>query len=150
MRPVASGALALALVLAAPPARAQRWVTSGVSDVASGVEGGGGRAYATARAGTRIRVGADLAVDESPEDVFGGGVIVSLEPRPSFGVDGRYTRLVRRWFALTGGVSAYLQPGTLVGPLAGFEVRIPLARSFVFALGPEANIYVFGTDLPDT
>lgn len=140
---------AAATLLAAPSAMAQRWVTSGVSTASSGLEGGGGRASATARAQTRMRLGADLAVDESPNDLWGGGILVAVEPRTAFGVDGRYTRLVGEHFGLTAGVMAYLQPGSLFGPLAAAEYRHRLAKSFLLTAGPEANVFLFGTDLPD-
>ncbi len=122
---------------------------AGVSEASSGLEGGGGRAQTMGRAQTRMRIGAELFVDESPEDVFGGAVLVAVEPRTAFGIDGRYTRIVRERFAFSGGVLAYIQPGTLAGPLAAFEYRLPLSKSFVFTMGPEVNVLVLGSDLPD-
>jgi len=101
------------------------------------------------RAQTRMRIGADLAVDESPEDVFGAAVLVAIEPRTAFGVDARYTRVVRERFAFSGGVIGYLQPGSLVGPVAAFEYRHPLSTWFVLTAGPELDVFVLGTDLPD-
>jgi hypothetical protein len=137
------------MLCGATTAHAQKWITTGVSEASSGVEGGGGRAQTMQRASTRMRIGADLAVDESPEDIFGGAVLVAVEPRTAFGLDGRYTRLVNGRFAFSGGVAAYLQPGSLVGPVAAFEYRHALAKSFLLTAGPEANVFVLGTDLPD-
>ncbi len=158
-------AASAALVLAATPAaHAQSWVASGVTQASSGLEGGGGRAASAGRAQTRMRIGADLAVDESPEDVFGGAVLVAVEPRTAFGIDGRYTRIVGRRLALSGGVTAYLQPGSLVGPVFAFEYRHPLGGEptrvagapessaparFMLTAGPEADVFVVGSDLPD-
>lgn len=147
---VAAAALAAALVLlAAPAARAQRWVMSGVSQLSSGVEGGGGRATSMERAQTRMRLGADLFVDERPEDVFGAAALVAFEPRAAFGLDFRYTRVVAQKWAFSGGAVGYLQPGSLLGPVAAAEYRLPLGKSFTFTAGPEANAFVLGTDLPD-
>ncbi|HVH48222.1 MAG TPA: hypothetical protein VM925_38075 [Labilithrix sp.] len=144
-----SGLLACATLLAAPAASAQKWIMNGVSEAASGLEGGGGRAGSMGRAQTRMRIGADLAVDESPEDVFGGAVLIAVEPRTAFGLDLRYTRIVRERLALSGGGFAYLQPGSLVGPVAAIEYRHPLSKTFVLTAGPELDVFVFGTDLPD-
>ena len=145
---VLAGSLAAALLLS-PAALAQKWVASGVSQLSSGVEGGGGRATSMERAQTRMRVGADLLVDERPEDVFGAAALIAFEPRTAFGLDFRYTRVVAQRFAFSGGAIAYLQPGSLVGPVASAEYRIPLGKTFTFTAGPEANCFVLGTDLPD-
>ena len=144
-----SSLVACATMLASPAANAQKWIMSGVSEASSGIEGGGGRAQATGRSQTRMRIGADLAVDESPEDIFGAAVLVAVEPRTAFGIDARYCRLVAERFAFSGGVVGYLQPGSLVGPVAAFEYRHPLAKSFVITAGPELDVFVVGTDLPD-
>ncbi|MBX3209347.1 MAG: hypothetical protein KF764_30220 [Labilithrix sp.] len=146
---VLASLVACATLFAAPAANAQSWIMSGVSEASSGVEGGGGRAQSMGRAQTRMRIGADLAVDESPEDVFGAAVLVAVEPRTAFGIDARYTRIVRERFAFSGGVVGYLQPGSLVGPVAAFEYRHPIAKSFVLTAGPELDVFVVGTDLPD-
>lgn len=121
----------------------------GVTQLSSGIEAGGGRAMSMGRAQTRVRIGADLAVDESPEDVFGAAVLVAVEPRTAFGLDFRYTRIVAQKFAFSGGAMGFLQPGSLVGPVAAAEYRIPLGKTFTFTAGPEMNVFVFGTDLPD-
>lgn len=141
--------IALLVLTFAPDALAQRWVASGVTQLASGVEGGGGKASSMGRAGTRMRVGADLYVDERPEDVFGAAVLVAVEPRGAFGLDFRYTRIAGQRFAFSGGAMGYLRPGSLVGPVASAEYRVPLGKGFVFTAGPEANVFVLGTDLPD-
>ncbi len=138
-----------ALMLAASAAGAQQLVLGGAAQVSSGVEGGGGRAGTMQRAPTRIRVGADVSIDESPENAFGGGVLIATEPRASFGLDLRYSRVVREKFSFSAGGVAYLQPGSLVGPMAAMEYRFPIAKEFFFTVGPELNVFVFGTDLPD-
>lgn len=136
-------------LLAAPGAWAQRWVPSGVMQMSSGLEGGGGRATSMERAQTRMRVGADLFVDERPEDIFGAAALIAFEPRTAFGLDFRYTRVVAQKYAFSAGGIAYFQPGSLVGPVASAEYRIPLGKAFTFTAGPEANCFVVGTDLPD-
>lgn len=152
MRPLAHviGILTtLAATLFAPDALAQRWIASGVSQLSSGVEGGGGRATTMSRAQTRMRVGADLFVDERPEDVFGAAALIAFEPRTAFGLDFRYTRLALQKVALSAGAIAYLQPGSLVGPVAAAEYRLPLGKAFTLTAGPEVSCFVLGTDLPD-
>ena len=144
-----AGLLASATLLAAPAASAQQWLLHGVAQASSGFEGGGGRAQSMRRAQTRLRIGADLAVDESPEDVFGVALLVAVEPRTAFGFDARYTRVVRERFAFSAGAVGYLQPGSLVGPVAAFEYRHPLSSSFFLTAGPELDVFVVGTDLPD-
>ncbi len=138
-----------ALLLGSGQANAQKWIATGVADLYGGIEGGGGAASSTGRAQTRMRLGADLAIDESPEDVFGAAVLVAVEPRTAFGIDGRYTRVVRERFAVSGGAAVYLQPGSLAGPLAAFEYRHPLSKAFLLTLGPEVDVFVVGSDLPD-
>lgn len=146
----ASGALAAAAaLLASPTAFAQRYVTSGFTQLSSGLEGGGGRATTMERAQTRMRVGADLYVDERPEDIFGAAALIAFEPRTAFGLDFRYTRVVAQKYAFSAGGIAWLQPGSLVGPVASAEYRMPLGKNFTFTTGPEASCFVLGTDLPD-
>lgn len=142
-------AAALALALTAPAASAQKWVPSGVMQMSSGLEGGGGRATSMERAQTRMRVGADLLVDERPEDIFGAAALIAFEPRTAFGADFRYTRVVAQKLAFSAGGIVYFQPRSLVGPVASAEYRVPLGKSFTFTAGPEANCFVVGTDLPD-
>jgi len=146
----AAAMVVAALVLTfAPKAHAQKWVMNGVAQLSSGVEGGGGRTASMGRAQTRARIGADMFVDESPQDIFGAAVLVAIEPRTAFGLDLRYTRTVGQKLAFSGGGIAYFQPGSLVGPVASAEYRIPTGKSFVFTAGPEVNVFVVGTDLPD-
>lgn len=149
MRRALGPATALTLLLAAPAAQAQRWVASGLAEASSGIEGGGGRDSTMTRAPTRMRLGADLAVDEDPANVFGAAVLLAIEPRTAFGVDARYTRVVGERFAFSAGAAMYFQPGSLFGPLAAAEYRHPLSKMFVFTVGPEADVFVLGSDLPD-
>lgn len=135
--------------LTAPAAHAQKWLMTGTSEASSGVESGGGRSPSVGRAQTRMRMGVDLAVDESPEDVFGAAVLVALEPRTAFGLDARYTRVLRERFAFSAGAIGFIQPGTLVGPVGAFEYRHPIANSFRLTAGPELDVFVVGNDLPD-
>lgn len=144
------GALGACAALVLPaPARAQKWVMEGVSEASSGLEGGGGRVQSTGRAQTRLRVGADVHVDESPDDVFGAALLLAVEPRTAFGLDARYTRNVSGRFGVSGGVVGYFQPGSLFGPVAAGEYRVPLGRALLLTAGPELDVFVVGTDLPD-
>ena len=146
----AAALAALAALLASPAAHAQKWVPTGIAELSSGVEGGGGaRATSMDTAPVRMRVGADMYVDEDPENIFGGAVLFGVTPKTSFGVDGRYTRVVREKFAFSIGATAILQPGSLVGPTAAAEYRMPLGKSFTFTAGPDITVFCLGSDLPD-
>ena len=142
--------LVLAAVLArVSPSRAQRWMASGFAQASSGLEGGGGATSSLRRARTRMRIGGELSVDESPEDAFALAALVDIEPRAAFGVDARYYRVIEGRFALGGGAIGYVVPGILLGPVAAAEYRHPLARRAWLTAGPEVNVFVVGGDLPD-
>jgi hypothetical protein len=149
MKTIVSSLLLTAALLTSPAAFAQKWVMSGLSQLSSGLEGGGGKKTQTERAQTRVRVGADMFVDERPDDIFGAAVLVAVEPKTAFGLDFRYTRVVRQKWAFSGGAIGYFQPGSLVGPVASAEYRMPMGKDFIFTVGPEANVFVLGSDLPD-
>ena len=137
-------------LLASPAAHAQKWVPSGIAELSTGMEGGGGaKATSMDTAPIRMRIGADMYIDEDPENIFGGAVIFAVLPKTSFGVDARYTRVVREKFAFSIGATAILQPGSLVGPTAAAEYRMPLAKNITFTAGPEINVFCLGSDLPD-
>ncbi len=141
--------LGLLAAMAPSTALAQRYVPAGTFDVASGMTGGGGREASLVRAPTRLRLGAELHVDEAPENALGFGVLLDLEPRARVGADLRYTRVVLRHFALSAGAIGYITPGTMLGPTARLEVRQPLGKSLWLTAGPEVNVFVVGIDVPD-
>jgi len=148
-RNLAAAAVALGLFASPSLASAQQYIAAGVLEVATGMEGGGGKDVSLVRAPTRIRLGADLHIDEDPTNGLGFAALVDLEPRARFGVDLRYIRTVGERFALSGGAIGYLTPGTMVGPAATLEYRHPLAKALWLTAGPEVNVFVVGIDVPD-
>lgn len=148
-RRLAAAAAALTVFACPSVALAQRYVAAGLFEAASGMEGGGGKEASMVRAPTRLRLGADVHVDEDPENGLGFAALVDLEPRARFGVDIRYIRTVGERFALSGGAIGYLTPGTMVGPAAAFEYRHPFKKALWLTAGPEVNVFVVGIDVPD-
>ena len=139
--------VAAVLALALPAtAHAQEYLPAASAHVASGVEGGG-RDFQRAR--TRIRMAFELRIDEAPENAIVGAGILDIEPRTAFGAELRYVRSVTPALAVSGGAIGYLVPALLVGPCAGIEVRIPVAKKMYLTVGPELAVFAFGTDLPD-
>ena len=147
---VAAAVVALTVTtLASANASAQRYVAAGMVEGATGMEGGGGKEASLVRAPTRLRLGADLHVDEDPDNILGFGAVVDLEPRARFGADIRYIRVVAERFALSAGAIGYITPGTAIGPAATLEYRHPVAKALFLTAGPEVNVFVVGIDIPD-
>jgi hypothetical protein len=130
-------------------ARAQRYVPAATFNVASGMQGGGGKEVSLLRAPTRFRLGAELHVDEDPTNGLGFAALLDLEPRARIGADLRYVRTFSRSFAITAGAIGYITPGTMIGPTASLEVRHPIGKSLWLTAGPEVNVFVVGIDIPD-
>lgn len=157
-------AAALATTAMVSSAQAQEYLPSTSAQVASGVEGGG----ETHRARTRLRIGLELRIDESPADGVSFAGLVELEPRAAFGADLRYVRSLGKTFDASGGVIAFFAPATLLGPAAGLTAKVPLTgrksspaslrpedregstagQSYIL-VGPETAVFVFGSDLPN-
>lgn len=137
---------ALALVLSAGTASAQQYLPAASAQLASGAEGGG---KLVQRARTRLRLGLELRVDEDPENALSFAALVDIEPRTALGGELRYVRAVSPRFAVSGGGIAYFVPGTLLGPCAGAELRIPVAKKMFLSVGPDVAVFAFGSDLPD-
>ena len=141
--------LTLVFVVAPVRADAQQLVVGGEAALAAGLAGGGSGATMIERARTRLRIGAEFWVDEFPKDIYGLGLILDIEPRASFGLDVRYMRRLGPKFEVSVGAIGYLMPATLIGPYASLSYRIPLSPVAAVTVGPELNIYVLGSDLPD-
>lgn len=152
-RPLAAAVTALAAFAAVSSisvtSSAQRYVPAGLLEGASGMAGGGGREASYERAPTRLRIGADVHVDEDPDNGIGIAGLVDLEPRARFGADIRYIRVVEQRFALSVGAIGYITPGTMIGPAATLEYRHPVSKSLWLTAGPEVNVFVVGIDIPD-
>jgi hypothetical protein len=145
----AASFVALAIALAAPPARAQRLLLAADVDAASGVEGGtylGGVGIRRAR--TTLRFGVDGSIDETPENIVAAALLIELEPHASLGAEVRLMRNVWKGLTLEIGATGYLAPATLFGATVGATYRIPLFSTFSFTIGPALNGYFIGSDLP--
>lgn len=136
----------VATTAASIPARAQEYLPAASTSTASGLEGGG-RGFQRAR--TRIRLALELRVDERPLDALVFAALADVEPRAAFGAELRYVRTLGSLVAIGGGAIAYFVPGTLVGPCAGFEVRVPLSKKVQFVVGPDVAVFPVGGDLPE-
>ncbi|AKU94672.1 hypothetical protein AKJ09_01336 [Labilithrix luteola] len=140
-------AIALGLAALWPrAASAQEYLPAGAVYVGSGIEGAG-RGFQRAR--TRLRIGGELRVDEAPDEAIFAAVLVDIEPKTAFGGELRYVHTIGSHVAASAGAIAYLAPGTLLGPCAGLEVRVPLASKTYLVAGPEAAVFALGGDLPD-
>lgn len=142
-------AAAACIVTSASSSHAQQYVPSALAQAASGIEGGGGRAGSVGRAPTRLRFGAELHIDEEPENAVAVAGLLDLEPTTAFGMDARYIRAFDQHYAVSVGAIGYFTPGLLVGPSASFEARAKLGRAVWLTGGPEVNVFVLGTNLPD-
>ena len=142
-------ALACVLLLLALPreARAQQYLLGATGGVSSGMEGGGQESMRRTR--TRLRLGGDLRIDESPEDIFEFAMLAEIEPQSGFGGDIRYARMVGEHFVVDAGVMGILVPSSLYGVCAGLTYRLSITKSSQVTFGPEADFFFLGTDLPD-
>jgi hypothetical protein len=138
---------ALIMVTLPSPAHAQQYLIGATGSVSSGLEGGGQEAPRRTR--SRLRLGGDLRIDESPDDIFEFGVLAEIEPQSGFGGDIRYARLVGTHFVVDAGFMGILAPSSLYGVCAGLTYRLPISKTAQVTFGPEADFFFLGTDLPD-
>lgn len=140
--------LAAAVVAtASAPAAAQQYLLGAAPSVSSGAQGG--TVHGTFRARTRLRLGMDARVDEFPEDILEVGLLGELEPRAGFGADVRYARAAGKSFLFDAGALGIVVPESLYGVCASFAFRLPISRKVEVRLGPEADFFFLGSDLPD-
>jgi hypothetical protein len=96
-----------------------------------------------------LRIGGDLRIDESPDDILEFALLAEVEPRSGFGADLRYARAAGDHFILDAGLLGILAPASIYGVCAGLTYRLPLSKHAQITLGPEADFYFLGSDLPD-
>ena len=147
------GAAAIAVVAWAcawpeTEASAQQYLIGASAGLSSGVEGGG-RQGGLSRTRTRLRLGADLRIDESPDDILEFGLLAEVDPKSGFGADVRYARAAGARFVVDAGILGILAPSSLYGVCAGLTYRVPISRRTQVTLGPEGDFFFLGTDLPD-
>jgi hypothetical protein len=140
--------MGLGVFLSSRVGEAQQWVVGTSAELASGLAGGGSDGVVMERARTRLRIGADLRVDEFPKDIFGVSVIAELEPRASFGIDLRYMRRISPRIDIGAGAVGLIFPESLVGPSCAMRVHFALSHALDLVVGPEVDVFVIGTDLP--
>lgn len=140
-------AAALFAYLCPSRAAAQQYVIGADASISTGAEAGG-PFFDVYRARTRLRLGADVHVDEFPDDVFELGLLAELEPKSSVGADVRYARPFGEHFVLDAGALGIVAPRSLVGVCGGVTYRMPLSKGLQLTLGPETDFYFVGSDLP--
>jgi len=145
---VCAAAAAAAVATWAAGASAQQYLIGADLGVSSGIEGGGA-VGGLARARTRLRLGGDLRIDESPDDILEFAALAEVEPRSGFGADVRYARAASDRFFVDAGLLGILAPASLYGACAGLTYRLPISKHTQITLGPEVDLYFLGTDLPD-
>jgi hypothetical protein len=129
-------------------ASAQQYLIGGDASVSSGIESGGADG-GLFRTRTRLRIGGDLRIDESPDDIFEFAGVAEIEPRSGFGADLRYARAASEHFVLDVGLIGIFAPESLYGACAGLTYRLPISKKTQITLGPEGDFFFLGTDLPD-
>jgi hypothetical protein len=146
---VKSALLPLLFVGALVPrqALAQQYLIGVSGELSDGVEMGTNVPFKPAR--VRARLGADLRVDEFPNDIFCFGLLTDLFPKNEFGVDARYARMLSKHFEVNVGGIGYVAPGTLFGPSAAIKYHVGISGSSELLFGPEVNVFVLGSDLPE-
>jgi hypothetical protein len=143
-----AAAMALACLAPARGASAQQYLIGADAGLSSGLEGGGNPSQLRLTR-TRLRLGADLRIDESPDDILEFGLLAEVEPKSGFGADVRYARMAGDRFVFDAGLLGILAPGSLFGVCVGLTYRLPLSKRSQITLGPEADFYLLGSDLPD-
>jgi hypothetical protein len=149
VRLLAALAAAIASGTWAMDACAQQYLIGGDAAVSSGIEGGGAQAGAMGLTRTRLRLGGDLRIDESADDIFEFAALAEIMPRSGFGADARYARAVGAHFVVDAGVLGILAPSSLYGVCAGLTYRLPIFKRMQITAGPEADFFFLGSDLPD-
>jgi hypothetical protein len=142
--------LAAALAVLSPAAAEAQVGVGGGVDVLAGLEGGGSDyAAGVRRTRSTLHLGLDLWPEDYPDNVFTAGMLVEFEPEASIGADLRYERRLARVFVLHLGPTAVFAPKYLIGASAGFAFRVELSKRIDINVGPTANLYFVGSDLPD-
>ncbi len=147
MRWLVGACVALLSLFVAAPAGAQQYLIGGGASLSSGLEGGGSVGPRLTR--TRLRLGGDLRIDESPDDILEFGLLAELQPHSAFGADLRYARAAGDHFRVDLGVMGILAPSSLYGICSSLVYRLPISKKAQIELGPEGDFFFLGTDLPD-
>ena len=147
MRPMLMLVLLTACLCAPSVAWGQQAKLAGLFDLHTGIEGGSGAVRGVRRTRTTFRAGAELWIDERPEDRVGVSALVEMEPRATVGADLRYMRLFGD-LVLHAGAVGVVAPNWMIGTTFGGAYRIGFAKRFAVSVGPTINVYFYGGDLP--
>lgn len=146
-------AATLACVAFGAPATvaAQELMLGAHAGLGSGVELGdpGNGTTAFRRARTRVVVGVDGRVDETPKNGLGAIVFAEVEPHFSLGAELRYKHFFNDTITGFAGGTGVIAPNTLFGGVAGLQIHIPFddAGTTVF-FEPSFSALPLGSDLP--
>ncbi len=138
-----------AALLNVSPCTAQPKV-DGVFALQTGAEGAdpGIGQYVWQRARTRIALGAEWFTEQTLTETVGLYGLIEVERSGGFGAEVRYRRWMSRWLGGFVGVTAMLQPESLLGATGGATAIYGLgAKASVFA-ELSASAFPLGTDLP--
>jgi hypothetical protein len=132
----------------ADEASAQQYLIGGTAAASSGIESGGAQG-GLRRTRTRLRIGGDLRIDESPDDILEFAGIAEVEPKSGFGADVRYARAAGEHFVVDAGLIGIIAPASLYGACVGLTYRFALSKRSQITAGPEGDFFFLGSDLPD-
>jgi hypothetical protein len=138
--------LLIGLALAPRVAMAQQYLVGVSGEVSDGIETGTRVPLMLSR--VRARLGADVRVDEFPEDIVCVGLLIDLTPHAAFGIDARYAHMLGKHFEVNVGGIGYVAPATLFGPTVDLKYHLTLSSATELIFGPEVNAFLFGSDLP--
>jgi hypothetical protein len=145
---VATTACAVLLVVASPCAAQPK--VDGVFALQTGAEGAdpGIGQYEWQRARTRIALGAEWYTEHTFTETVALYGLVELERSGGFGAEVRYRRWMNRWLGGFVGVTAILQPESLLGATGGATAIYGLGGKAAIFAELSASAFPLGTDLP--
>jgi hypothetical protein len=145
-----SPALALGFFALLGVAQAQQPAVGAFVEGGTGVEiGGPARNVVVHRARTVIVGGASLGNREWPNESLRVSLVVELEPSASLGGAFAWAHRLGRWFEVHVGITGVIAPQSMLGPLLGARVRIPVAKGLFVVAGPDVKVFPIGSDVPD-
>lgn len=144
----ACASIALLLTLSTPCAAQGK--VDGVFGVQSGAEGAdpGLAQFVWQRARTRLALGAEWYTEDTWSETVGLYGLIEVERGGGFGAEVRYRRWVNRWLGGFVGVTAMLQPESLLGATGGVTGIYGLGGKASAFAELSATAFPLGTDLP--
>lgn len=145
---VAATASAVVLIVGSPCAAQPK--VDGVFALQTGAEGAdpGLGQYVWQRARTRIALGAEWYTEHTFTETVALYGLIELERSGGFGAEVRYRRWMNRWLGGFVGVTAILQPESLLGATGGATATYGLGGKAAIFAELSASAFPLGTDLP--